>query len=112
MVDLSATSSGVAVIGLAAVIVAVFVVFRSIRALYRGGRAVQAFLADWNGEVSRGGRPASKGVPERLADLEKDVLEIRTEIRRNGGTSMRDRIDAILRNTTPGATADSRPSRD
>ena len=112
MADLSATSAGVAVIGAAAVIVALFVVARSIRALYRGAQSVQAFLADWNGEEGRGGRPASKGVPQRLADLEKDVREIRTQIRRNGGTSMRDEIDDILRNTTPGATTDSRPSRD
>jgi hypothetical protein len=99
----SATPLGLALLGLAAVTAAIFVIGRAVLGLWRFGRRIQDFLADWFGEPARGGRKARKGVPERLADLEADVAAIRGETRSNGGSSMWDAVDDIRRNT-PGTT--------
>jgi hypothetical protein len=51
---------------------------------------VREFLADWRGTPARPGRPASPGVPERLAGIEDRVGEVEQELRTNGGSTLRD----------------------
>lgn len=87
----------------AAAVTALLVLRRALLGLWRFARKIQDFLRDWNGEPRRPGRPPSKGVLDRLADLEADVAAIRGETRPNGGTSMWDGVDDIRRNT-PGTT--------
>jgi hypothetical protein len=94
----------------AAAVTALLVLLRALLGLWRFARKIQYFLRDWNGEPRRPGRPPSKGVLDRLADLEADVAVIKSEIRPNGGASMWDAVDDVRRNT-PGTTPPPRPRR-
>lgn len=58
----------------------------------RTSKQLGTFLEDWQGEAARPGVPARPGVMERLAGLEADTVQLR----RNGGASIADKIEAIV----------------
>jgi hypothetical protein len=61
-----------------------------VRPLRRTLADVREFLVDWRGSPARPGRPASPGVPERLAGIEDRVAGTEQELRTNGGSTLRD----------------------
>lgn len=60
-------------------------VIRPMRAMLREFRELRE---DWYGEPARPGVPARKGVMERLGDID-------TQLRTNGGSSLRDAVGRI-----------------
>jgi hypothetical protein len=67
------------------------------RKLWRGFRRTQDFLDDWAGHEERPGVIARPGVMERLQSVEYMLTEVRGQIFPNGGTSMRDDLNAVRR---------------
>jgi hypothetical protein len=65
------------------------------RKFWRGFRRTQDFLDDWAGHEERAGVPARPGVLERLQSVETMLTEVRGQIFPNGGTSMRDDLNAV-----------------
>lgn len=59
-----------------------------VRAALRTLRRLDDFLSDWRGEPRRPGQPRRPGVMERIERIE-------AQLRPNGGSSMRDRVNAI-----------------
>jgi len=51
----------------------------------------EAFMEDWKGEEARPGRDRVPGVMERLNDIDG-------ELKRNGGSSIKDSVDRIEKN--------------
>jgi hypothetical protein len=65
------------------------------RKLWRGFQRTENFLDDWGGHPERPGVPARPGVMERLQTVETMLGEVRGQIFPNGGTSMRDDLNAV-----------------
>lgn len=60
------------------------------RGLWRIGRKVWMFLADWNGEPSSAGHPATPGVLERLSIVEGATQDILHQVSLNSGKTVKD----------------------
>ena len=65
------------------------------RKVWRGFRRTEDFLDDWGGHPERPGVEARPGVMERLQTVEFMLTEVRGQIFPNGGTSMRDDLNAL-----------------
>lgn len=61
-----------------------------IRPMRRTWATVESFMDDWNGVPARPGHDVVPGIPERIQRIE-------SEVQRNGGASMKDRVFAIDR---------------
>jgi hypothetical protein len=57
------------------------------------------FLDDWFGEPAYRGESGRPGVPERLSDIEGRMAYVEGQMRNNGGSTLRDKIDRINENT-------------
>jgi len=68
-----------------------------VRSTYRAWRKVDGFLGDWNGDH---GRPS---MPDRVASLEGQVVDIKRQVTPNGGNtqSLGDRVIRIESHITP-----------
>lgn len=74
---------------------------------FRTLRRIDVFLDDWYGEPARPGQPARPGVPERLEAIENRVGRVETQLRPNGGSTLRDavaRIEETVRADPPRGT--------
>ena len=65
------------------------------RKVWHTFRRTLDFLDDWGGHPERKGVPARPGVMERLQAVEFVLGEVRGQIFPNGGTSMRDDLNAL-----------------
>ena len=65
------------------------------RPFRRMSETVGDFLDDWNGEPARRGVPERPGVMVRLERIEGRLSTVETQMSRNGGRSLRDRIEAV-----------------
>lgn len=63
------------------------------------------FLDDIRGEPARPGVAARPGVMERLQAVEASMAEVRAELQPNGGSSLRDAVNALAQNLTAHRTA-------
>ena len=70
------------------------------RKVWRGWQRTENFLDDWGGHPERPGVPARPGVMERLQSVEFTLGEVRGQIFPNGGTSMRDDLNAVRSDVT------------
>ena len=88
-----------------------FALWRVLRAVARLVATVDDFRDDWRGSPARPGVPAQPGVMERMAtiegqtcqipDLARRVRAIEHEMHPNGGDSLRDQVDRVVREVTP-----------
>lgn len=90
---------------LAAIITALGVLWRVALSGRRIARLVNQFFDDWNGQPARPGHARRLGIPERLESVEAAQVDIRAELRPNGGGSLRDAVDRNYRATQEGVTA-------
>lgn len=65
-----------ALLAAAAVVTALGVLWRSTRPARRLSRSLRAFVEDWNGEPARPGRQATHPIPERLARIELQLVDV------------------------------------
>ena len=94
-------------LGLSVVVGAVAVIVRQLLLpIHRGFRKLQDFLEEWKGEPARPGQPARPGVMERLEQVEADMAKVASEIRSNGGSSMKDAIARVEAHLEELATRD------
>ena len=61
---------------------------RLVRGLFR-------LIEDWTGEPVRPGFAGRPGFPERLARVELDLAEVRSQLSPNSGHTLRDAIDRV-----------------
>jgi len=118
--SLDASTVGAWLIGTAAAITAIVVIWRFVLAAVRGVRKAGHFFDDWFGEGERPGQSARPGVPERLARVESSlacmsdqvtqtaarVERVEAQVYPNGGSSLNDAVRRIEKRTTqqqPGA---------
>lgn len=94
LIDLGKMAAAVAAFATVALFAA-----KGVRWLLSALRRVNNFLDDWNGEPARPGVTATPGVMDRLARLESKVVEVRDEVKPNGGASMRDAVNRIAEAT-------------
>lgn len=108
-------------VGTAALITAIVIIWRASASLARGARKLSHFFDDWFGEASRPGQDARPGFPDRLSGVESSVScmsdqvatiaarveRVEAQVHPNGGSSMRDAVARIEKRTTqqqpPGA---------
>lgn len=65
----------------------------------------QEFLDDWQGEPARPGIAARRpGVVERLSVIEHRLGGVESQLRPNGGETLRDAIDRVESAVTPDGT--------
>lgn len=84
------------VLGLSVVVGAVTVIVRQLLLpIHRGFLKLQDFLEEWKGEPARPGYAARPGVMQRLEQVEADMARVASEIRSNGGSSMKDAIARV-----------------
>jgi len=59
-------------------------------------RRILDFLEDWNGRPARAGHDAQPGVMAQLADHGRRLQTVETEVRPNGGSSIKDQITGLV----------------
>lgn len=98
--------AGIPVLGVLGIIagglVALGIIWRAIRAVWRFLRRIGEFLDDWRGEVTRPGVPARPGVMARLEQVEQHQARtdermsyVDEQLRPNGGGSLYDKITRV-----------------
>ncbi|HUY46673.1 MAG TPA: hypothetical protein VMV92_13215 [Streptosporangiaceae bacterium] len=83
------TAGGITAVVIAATAIATLIAW-ALRWAWRILSRTTRFLDDYFGEPAREGLPARPGVMARLQKVEDITTEVRTEIRTNGGTTLRD----------------------
>jgi hypothetical protein len=100
-------------LGLVAVAAAGALVVRAVRGVLRGARRLDELVEDWRGTPARPGVPARPGMLERMTAIEARtacmaeclddvgarVSRIESEVRPNGGSSLRDAVNRVDRRT-------------
>lgn len=82
------------ILGTAGIVSAVAVIWKqAILPIMHLVEEVKDFLGDWKGEPERPGVPRRPGVLERLEEHDNDLRAIRTEVKPNGGASLRDAVN-------------------
>lgn len=76
-------------------VAAVGVLFEAWRRWRKFSRAFADFLTDWKGSPERPGVPAARGVMERLAHQDAELLYVRHELSFNSGKSVKDTVYRI-----------------
>jgi len=83
------------VIGLAALLAALAVIWKAARTVLAWARRVNNFFEDWAGEPARAGVPERPGVMSRLASMDERLVRVEHELHPNSGESLRDAVDQI-----------------
>ena len=84
----------VVVLGAAGVVSAVAVIWKqAILPVMHLVEEMKDFLDDWKGEPKRPGVPRRMGVLERLEEHDSELRMIRSEVKPNGGASLRDAVN-------------------
>lgn len=74
---------------------AVALIVKGTRWVFSTLRKVNEFLEDWRGEDARPGHLRRPGVPERLGNMEARIASVESQVKPNGGSSLRDTVDRI-----------------